>query len=61
MEESKMHELVDKSALWKVDGISVRVIIQGMRRSYGRFDAQIKPVSGEGIKWVDLNNLKVED
>jgi hypothetical protein len=61
MDEKTIHELIGKRALWTVEGIGVMVEIKATRRAYGRYDALISPIDGEGEKWVGIAGLKIQE
>lgn len=61
MDAKQMAEYIGSKASWKVQGIKVEVRIKDMRANYGRVDALIEPVSGEGQKWVDVSGLILPD
>ena len=38
-----------------------KVLIQEVRRAYGRAEAKVTPLCGSGSAWVNLENLTVEE
>lgn len=39
------------------DGLRVAVEVLDVREAYGRTDCRVKPVAGEGEKWVSKDRL----
>lgn len=52
--------LIGKSGLLTSEKLKFTVTILAFRESFGRTDAQIKPLAGEGVKWVSFDNLEVK-
>ncbi|MDE2101764.1 MAG: hypothetical protein KGL39_31245 [Patescibacteria group bacterium] len=48
---------IGKSALLNCGGLKFNVEILDCRESFGRTDFQVKPVSGDGSKWVAQDSL----
>jgi hypothetical protein len=47
-------------ALYRVNGMSFPVRVLDARRVYGRTDALIEPVGGEGQKWVQSDQITMK-
>lgn len=50
-------EYLDRLALIDYSGVSFRVRITDIRSAFGRTDARIVPIAGDGAKWVDFSRL----
>ena len=59
MSAKELEGLVGRKGLWKAS-IWVDVTIEDARRSYGRVDVQIAPVSGMGMAWVSLDSVLLD-
>ena len=63
----ELREYVGKNALLKspnraADSTLVfKVLIQEVRRAYGREEAKVTPLCGSGSAWVNLENLTVDE
>lgn len=42
-------------------GFDVAVIIEDVRKAFGRIDYQIRPVTGAGIKWVSSDRISEDN
>lgn len=52
-------KLIGKSGLLNCGGLKFNVEILDCRESFGRTDFQVKPVSGEGVKWVSSESVTI--
>lgn len=42
-----------------MDDISIAVKVIGERFRYGRLDLQVKPLAGNGTRWVEFHNVQL--
>lgn len=55
---AELQKYIGKTASHKTGFYRVNVKIQDMRVMYGADQAQITPISGEGLAWVRLDSLQ---
>jgi hypothetical protein len=48
---------IGRTALVSLSGVSVQVRVLDIRSAFGRIDAQITPVAGNGETWLQLSRL----
>ena len=51
---------IGKTALLTLDSIDVAVTILDVKYAYGRIDYQVRPISGNGTKWVTMSKSGVD-
>ena len=51
--------LIGRRATYRTGQLFVAVRIVDTRTVYGRDDAQIAPIEGSGLQWVQVSNLQV--
>lgn len=61
MTTTELAKLINKTAIYRINGMEFLIKIRDARLAFGRCDALITPVHGQGEKWVDLNNLKLNE
>jgi len=55
-------ELLGKRRLYRIKpGVWVGVRIQDFRTAFGRIDALVAPIDGEGETWVEWGTLRVPE
>ena len=61
MSAAELAGLIGRETLADLEprGLRVRVRIIDARHVFGRIDARIEPVAGEGSAWVSLDRLEV--
>lgn len=52
-------EMINKEYYLSIDGLSVLVIVQDVRKVWGRVDCRIAPIKGKGTKWVSADSLYI--
>lgn len=57
MNAKQQQELLGKRFHLLADGLRVAVEVSNVREAYGRTDCLVRPVSGEGEKWVSKDRL----
>ena len=63
----ELREAVGKNAVMDAPGraadstLRFKVLIQDVRRAYGRTEAKVTPLCGSGSAWVNLENLTVDE
>lgn len=63
----ELNDYVGKNALMAAPNraadstLVFKVLIQEVRRAYGREEAKVTPLCGSGSAWVNLENLTVEE
>lgn len=50
-------KLIDQVKSYRVNGLHVKVRITDVRQVWGREDAQISPIEGDGSIWVSVDSL----
>jgi hypothetical protein len=50
-------KIIGKTGLLAVNGLKFEVEILDVRDSFGRTDYKVKPVSGEGTRWVSSESV----
>lgn len=65
MDLTEARGLIKTERLWLVPGaekVFVGVRVRAARVSYGRTQLQVEPLSGRGVRWVDVDSTTdVED
>lgn len=51
-------KLIGRKGCYDVGGMQVQVEILDIRTSFGRTDAQVRPMSGAGTGWISLEKIK---
>lgn len=54
----ELYSKIGKKYSLYYDGLVINVIIDDIRKVWGRVDAKIRPISGSGEKWVNIESLK---
>ncbi len=59
--ERPAEDLIGQEAIYSPPGdLFFKVRIRDIRNAYGRFELQVEPVAGGGLKWVTAKTVKVE-
>lgn len=58
MNAAEMSKHIGNTFWLKIDDLYFRVEVMDMRERFGITDAQIIPVDGAGMKWVEFSRLK---
>ncbi|HYE29914.1 MAG TPA: hypothetical protein VEH27_00665 [Methylomirabilota bacterium] len=59
------HQELNQAALlgqpvnYQVNGLTFECVVRDVREVWGKPQVQIEPVSGSGLKWVDLSSVKL--
>lgn len=56
-----MSRIIGKFGLLNVDGFGFSVEVLDVRERYGNTDVLVKPMCGDGQKWVQLNRVRLRD
>lgn len=54
-------KLIEKTGKYWINGLEINVTINDIKSAYGNIRVNIKPVSGNGNVWVNLDSVKLTD
>jgi hypothetical protein len=57
MSISEMAKMIDKTMLYRLNGLEFSVRVIDMKQAYGVARAEITPIGGNGRIWVNLDSL----
>lgn len=58
-DKRKHRSVVGRVGSVAMDDISIAVKVIGERFRYGRLDLQVKPLAGNGTRWVEFHNVRL--
>ena len=50
-------KLIGSTAIYNINNLKLKVKITCVKQVFGRTDALIEPLAGEGETWVNIDNL----